>query len=248
VPTIDSGASCRCGSKRFVYETESGALSCIDCNWGDVLSGGPGDIDRCVAVSSYGGTSNKRCSNRSDVNNLCHRHARWRALDLLTYEPNRLRFSGSVEERLYLDVIAHARRDADLFAEEESRATRYEEIRRMTALAKKVMHTTMSAPPGHCVYFLRLGKYIKIGTTGNIIKRIGDISTGRSCIMPPDDAPELWQMELMATTPGSTFMESSLHGRFAKDRVVGEWFISTPELLKLIFRYQRKADSRSIAD
>lgn len=75
------------------------------------------------------------------------------------------------------------------------------------------------------VYFI-LSKncnLIKIGSSGDPSRRIYDLST--SC---PDD---LTCLGLMSNSGGQ---EVKLHEQFKKDRVKGEWFRATPELLTFI--------------
>jgi uncharacterized Zn finger protein len=65
--------------------------------------------------------------------------------------------------------------------------------------------TARNAP---CVYYLRFGDRVKIGTTTNLALRLVAI---------PHD-------ELLATEPGSLALEKQRHEQFAHLRVRGEWF------------------------
>jgi hypothetical protein len=70
------------------------------------------------------------------------------------------------------------------------------------------------------VYFIRLGGLIKIGKTQDLNKRITSFSH-------PD-------VEVLATEPGYTVLESKLHRRFADHQVRGEWFRPHPDLMGYI--------------
>lgn len=74
-----------------------------------------------------------------------------------------------------------------------------------------------------CVYFIRHGEHVKIGTTAQTAKqRLAGMQ------LPPG-------AELVAVIPDSGYeREKSLHRRFKASRVHGEWFTSTPELESLI--------------
>lgn len=63
------------------------------------------------------------------------------------------------------------------------------------------------------VYFAKVGGFVKIGTTRNIKRRLGEIAI--NC----PESPELLWVE-----PGSFGRESELHARFSKSRKAGEWF------------------------
>lgn len=69
---------------------------------------------------------------------------------------------------------------------------------------------------GHVVYYIRWADRIKIGTTGNLEKRLRQL---------PYD-------EVLATEPGSTGRERERHSQFAHLLVAGqrEWFHDAPEL------------------
>ena len=76
------------------------------------------------------------------------------------------------------------------------------------------------------VYFIRSEKTheIKIGfTTINVEKRLKSLQTAHP-----------YKLELLATTPGTTEYEKSLHDRFSSHRLKGEWFKSHPDVLAFI--------------
>lgn len=74
--------------------------------------------------------------------------------------------------------------------------------------------------PGGVVYYIRRGKYVKIGTTTNLRQRMRDLM--------PD--------EVLAVEPGSYDLEGTLHAQFAKIRFspAMEYFELTEELQKHI--------------
>lgn len=73
------------------------------------------------------------------------------------------------------------------------------------------------------VYFVRAdGGLVKIGWTADFAKRLTNLNSASS-------AP----LTVLATYPGGAALEQHIHERFADDRVRGEWFKATPELLGL---------------
>lgn len=91
------------------------------------------------------------------------------------------------------------------------------------------------------IYFIQDNErfHIKIGYTSddNPEARKRALQTGSSS-----------GLTVLATMPGSMEDEKALHRRFAKWRVVGEWFSPHPEILKLISQnqHQQQVDFRSI--
>jgi hypothetical protein len=76
-----------------------------------------------------------------------------------------------------------------------------------------------------CVYFIKCQQHIKIGLTSMPIeKRLGTLSSGSAA-----------KMKVLATIKNaSVSVERSLHERFAKYRVRGEWFAAASEILAYI--------------
>ena len=76
------------------------------------------------------------------------------------------------------------------------------------------------------VYFLRpVGQQgpIKIGCSATPAKRLRSV--------------EIWspvQLEMVASAPGGHAHEWTLHSMFGEDRLHGEWFAVTPDLMKII--------------
>jgi hypothetical protein len=66
-------------------------------------------------------------------------------------------------------------------------------------------------------------KHIKIGIASNMKDRLSTMQT--HCPYP---------IKLLKLVPGAAEMEKDLHKRFIRDRLTGEWFRSSPELLELI--------------
>jgi hypothetical protein len=75
------------------------------------------------------------------------------------------------------------------------------------------------------VYFIQdsVGLEIKIGWSRCVASRLEDLQHGN---------PR--RLILLGTMPGDRQEEMRLHARFAKSRLLGEWFLPCPDLLKLI--------------
>jgi len=72
------------------------------------------------------------------------------------------------------------------------------------------------------IYIVRVGRYVKIGGTNDLRRRIREIDRRRGCKFPSDieDVPA----ELIGTLWGSEDCERALHQAFSDLHVVGEWF------------------------
>lgn len=79
------------------------------------------------------------------------------------------------------------------------------------------------------VYFIQAEKdgSVKIGYTANIERRIKALQTS---------TPQ--KLELLAAIPASMAIEKSLHKKYKKYRISGEWFRSSQELLDDIEKYK----------
>lgn len=75
------------------------------------------------------------------------------------------------------------------------------------------------------VYFIRLGPYVKIGTSSDVRSRIGALS------LAPGN--------LLAVVPGSFEVERATHRRFGRLRSFREWFYLQDELLEYVSDLQR---------
>lgn len=73
------------------------------------------------------------------------------------------------------------------------------------------------------VYFAEAGGAVKIGHTSRLQMRIADMQVSQHCAI-----------NLLATVPGGQDLEQHLHETFAKDRVRGEWFVLSDDILDLI--------------
>ncbi len=67
---------------------------------------------------------------------------------------------------------------------------------------------------------------IKIGMTSNLKRRLRDLRKEHK-----------EEITLLASMPGDTKKEFSLHERFKTSRLDGEWFARTPELLGFLARF-----------
>lgn len=75
------------------------------------------------------------------------------------------------------------------------------------------------------VYFIRLGPYVKIGTSMDVRGRLGSLA------LAPGN--------LLAVVPGSYSTEKAMHKRFARLRSFREWFYLQDELLDYVTELQR---------
>lgn len=83
------------------------------------------------------------------------------------------------------------------------------------------------------VYFMRNGKYIKIGFTSTSPEtRLDAIRKAGGILMPK--GLDFTATELIGHIPGDLRLEKILHKKFASIRVAGEWFKATPELTDFI--------------
>lgn len=86
-------------------------------------------------------------------------------------------------------------------------------------------HAMTNRQPNHVVYYIKVSKYIKIGTTNNLTARINSY--------PPDS-------KLLATEPGGYDVEALRHEQFAKHLSARkEWFTPAPEILAHVKGLQR---------
>lgn len=79
---------------------------------------------------------------------------------------------------------------------------------------------------GPQVYFIRMGPYVKIGTSIDVPRRITSLS--------------LQLRHLMATIDGGAVEERKQHQRFAHLNAFGEWFYLRDELLDFLIGRQRE--------
>lgn len=98
--------------------------------------------------------------------------------------------------------LAHARLEED-----RRKVAAIYAAREREAAAQAVLDAlkpgTFGDAPGGVVYYIRRGKYVKIGTTTNLKQRMRDLM--------PD--------EVLAVEPGSYDLESTLHAQFAQIRL-----------------------------
>lgn len=77
-------------------------------------------------------------------------------------------------------------------------------------------HETTTREPDHVVYYIKVGKYIKIGTSRDVDKRLNQYPPGA---------------KLLAVEPGGYRREAERHKQFAKDLAERkEWFRPSPLL------------------
>lgn len=97
-----------------------------------------------------------------------------------------------------------------------------------SVLASRVAVLRAKAAKGNpLVYFIRLGPYVKIGTSTDVMTRIGSLS------LAPGN--------LLAVVPGSYDVERQTHQRFARLRAFREWFYLEDDLMGHVVDLQREA-------
>lgn len=77
--------------------------------------------------------------------------------------------------------------------------------------------------PGH-VYFVKIGRNVKIGFSSQINTRLGTLQTAN---------PE--RMELLLVIPGTPQTERFFHELFSEFRIRGEWFIYSRAINNFIY-------------
>lgn len=73
------------------------------------------------------------------------------------------------------------------------------------------------------VYFVRSGRFIKIGYTGNLNARLGQLGTSSPTVL-----------QVLAVVDGDRDTEVAYHERWAKYRSHGEWFKYGPEIKEFL--------------
>lgn len=84
---------------------------------------------------------------------------------------------------------------------------------------------TQPSGPAIFVYFLRgrATRHIKIGMARDVSRRVRDLQAG---------SPDI--LDVLGVISERLFGETDLHRRFKADRLHGEWFRETPDLLSFI--------------
>ncbi len=101
-------------------------------------------------------------------------------------------------------------------------------------------HSTKESPPptvklpkhrrrAQFVYFIQNGNAVKIGVSHTPSKRMSDMSTHNHS-----------SLKLLGVVSGGLKRERSLHKRFAKHHIKGEWFKLVPQIVDYIRKYRRK--------
>ena len=83
------------------------------------------------------------------------------------------------------------------------------------------------------VYFIRSGGYVKIGRSLHPEQRLGHLKKDKGQTVIPD-CVDMSVAEIVATFPGGRRAESSMHYRFHKYRVAGEWFRWSKEVREFV--------------
>ena len=88
-------------------------------------------------------------------------------------------------------------------------------------------------PKRQFVYFAKVGATVKIGHSHSPQDRLKGLATGHHDTM-----------ELLATLPGGRKREMSLHKRFAKFHIRGEWFELSPQIVAYLKGVKRRKVTR----
>jgi hypothetical protein len=208
---------------------------CLNCGWSRVID------DQCTADTvGWGvGRGMGRCSRYAAINGMCAQHANKRpAWDELF---RRLLDDDDALDEAYFRLFEKACRRAGVLAWNGTA-----DVRQLDERAAELERKPRGEPAQgvSVVYFVRRADLIKIGTTKNLRARLASLNRGDSAAPGMTITP----VELLATTLGDRAFEQRLHRQFRQYRVPGtEWFEVHPELLRLIARYQRRADAPPLA-
>lgn len=80
------------------------------------------------------------------------------------------------------------------------------------------------------VYFIQMGRFIKIGYAASAIVRLQTLQTSSP-----------YTLKILGTIPGGPLEEKRIHDLFEHLRERGEWFRKTPDLLEYIAWLQTRA-------
>jgi hypothetical protein len=242
--------TCRyCWSRRIIVDLsadEPQIVGCLECNWSQIVQEHPDRPMRCVAPTGLNSMGRRgRCSRTADMNGMCRQHSHMHNAWDVVYA----RFVNAGDDDMpeaYREIFARACVDAGILArflrDEDRDVAREQELADKVPIARARRSRSTDVKPS-VVYFMRRDGLIKIGVTTDVVKRAKAISKGSSMATGMTIGP----VEVLATTPGDGAFESRLHRQFAASRVDGEWFRPTPRLLRLIDRYQRRAQATAAA-
>lgn len=230
------------------YSQNGDKTLCLDCDWDSVV-GAVRDglfIPQCVASTSggWGTPGGRRCTRDAVLGGYCWQHSDKSYAYEQVYRHLRAGHTEDMAEA-YRQVFIRAVIDAGLL----QRQRRQEQIDQdrvdeLMAEAVEIRRADEARKAKSIVYFVRREGLIKIGTTSHLANRLKAMSRGGQ--MPP--GMTVGPVELLATTPGGRDVEARLHRQFDADRIHGtEWFQTTPRLLRLIARYQRRSQESEVA-
>lgn len=173
--------------------------------------------NQCVAaVQAIDGTI-RRCSRESDSIDpnyltlvpICSWH----------YTKARRQFAAPLEDEVAKLKSAAAAHECEGQAAIEA----YELERYEQSLSRAERHRKASQ-----VYYMRCGKFIKIGVSISPLYRLRTIRETGGVLHPAD--LDLGKTTLVAFEPGTQEHEAAMHAKFSHLRHTGEWFTETPEL------------------
>lgn len=84
---------------------------------------------------------------------------------------------------------------------------------------------------GRCVYFIRSGDYIKIGSSVNIRKRMKSLQIGNP-------------IKLKLIYYNNKLSEYLMHNQFSSDYIHGEWFHYSEDIKNFIIKNKLKYEKR----
>jgi hypothetical protein len=233
-----------CRGSRVAFDFSSGSaepIGCLECSWSKVVGGSQGWGMRCVEPTVQGG----RCGREADLGGHCWQHADKHAAWDVVYA--RFRNSGDDDiPEAYREFFVRACQDVNLLERGLRAEDGLPELARQAVRLRIEDHAQRQKirEARSVVYFMRREGLIKIGTSRNVAKRQQEISRG-SCMAP---GMTVGPVELLVAVPGDRDLEGQLHSQFEDSRIPGtEWFRTTPRLLRLIARFQRKQECQAAA-
>lgn len=183
-------------------------LRCLECHWEDAL-----DENQCTAPTSgaWQGREGKRCSQHAVTAGRCWRHIKNDVIHKELY-----RYFRDYREydlpQIHRVIFDEALKNARVVIADERHG---EQLHQRAAELRVKPERGPSV-----VYFVEREGLIKIGVSANLDKRLSDIGKGSSMLPGMTIGP----VTLLATESGDRTLEQSLHQRFRKTRVAGEWF------------------------
>jgi hypothetical protein len=106
-------------------------------------------------------------------------------------------------------------------------------------LTVEELRARAEAEPNAYVYFIKCGKYVKIGTSRNPQARFKTLRSENNSTIRPKGI-NIADAELIGYFPGGRDLESLLHWTLREEQAAGEWFRLGPSTSKLMEKYLKK--------